>query len=85
MKIIDNTKEVKKITFEDIKIGDVFRRKDDERYYMRTERMYFDKYNPWYDDLDYDYRNAVCLSDGKITKIMSYSEVIPVDCELIIK
>lgn len=91
MKIIENTKEVKPITFADIKVGDVFKLKNDTKYYMKTEYLSFYTYEySWGnyctdDEYQYDCRNAVCLSNGKIVKINKTTEVIPIDSELIIK
>lgn len=85
MKIIDNTKEPKPITFADLKVGDVFKLRNDKNYYMKTERCNYDVYNWYYDDFDFDYRNTVCLSNGVIKKTYSTTEVIPVDSELVIK
>lgn len=93
MKIIENTKEPKAITFADFKVGDVFKLKNDTKYYMKIEYLSFYTYEyhwgNYYIDEDsgyeYDYRNAVCLSNGKIVKISKTTEVIPIDCELIIK
>lgn len=85
MKIIENTKEVKPITFSDIKIGDIFKVKNDHNYYMKTEKCEIDIYDHFSDDYYYDYRNVVCLSNGRMMKIYRTTEVTPVDCELIIK
>lgn len=92
MKIIENTKEPKPITFADIKVGDVFKLKNDTKYYMKAEYLSFYNYEyswgNYYTDDDqyqYDYRNVVCLSNGKLVKISKTTEVIPIDCELIIK
>lgn len=85
MKIIENTKEVKAITFADLKVGDVFKISHDKNYYMKTEYFGFDEYDYLYDNIYYNCRNTVCLSNGKIMKTQSTTEVIPVDCELIIK
>lgn len=85
MKIIENTKEVKPITFADLKVGDVFKVSHDTKYYMKTEQISFDKYDYFDGDISYDWRNTVCLSNGKIMKTQKTTEVIPVDCELVIK
>lgn len=85
MKIIENTKKVKPITFADLKVGDVFKLKNDKNYYMKTEYFSFDEYDWYSDGCWYDYRNTVCLSTGKIMKTQSATEVIPVDSELVIK
>ena len=85
MKIIENIKEPKPITFADLKVGDVFKLSHDTNYYMKTEIFNFEKYNFFDGDIYYDCRNTVCLSNGKIMKTQRTTEVIPVDCELIIK
>ena len=85
MKIIENTKEPKPITFADLNIGDVFKLSHDTNYYMKTEYFSFDKWDIFDGDVYYDWRNTVCLSNGKIMKIQRTTEVIPVDSELIIK
>lgn len=85
MKIVESTKEVKAITFSDIKVGDVFKLKNDPQYYMKTEYLSFDTYDYHYDCYNYDSRNTVCLSNGKIVRTHRLTEVIPIDCELIIK
>lgn len=85
MKITEMNKEPKPITFADIKVGDVFKIHGDEKYYMKTEKKFFDIYDPFCDNFLEDYRNTVCLSNGKIIKVNEKTEVIPVDCELIIK
>lgn len=85
MKIIENTKEVKPITFDDLKVGDVFKLKNDTNYYMKTECFSFECYDWCFDDIYWDYRNVVCLSNGKIMKVRKTTEVIPIDCELVIK
>jgi hypothetical protein len=85
MKIVENTKEVKPITFVEIKVGDVFKLKNDTKYYMKTETFYFDEYNYYWDHVDYNSRNTVCLSNGKIMKTYGTTEIIPVDSELIVK
>lgn len=85
MKIVESTKEAKQITFANIKVGDVFKIKGDKNYYMKTQYFGFENYDYYYDTNYYDSRNTVCLSNGKIMKTQSTTEVIPVDCELIIK
>lgn len=85
MKIIENIKEVKVITFADLKIGDVFKLKNDKSYYMKTEKRYFDLMDDFDDYVGYSWFNAVCLSDGRLMTLLNSPEVIPVDCELIIK
>lgn len=85
MKIVENTKETNPITFSDIKVGDVFKLKGDKNYYMKTQHLGFEAYDFYYDTSYYDSRNTVCLSNGKIMRTSTTTEVIPVDCELIIK
>ena len=85
MKIVENTKEINPITFANIKVGDVFKLKGDKNYYMKTQYFSFEDYDFYYDTYYYDARNTVCLSNGKIMRIDKETEVIPVDCELIIK
>ena len=85
MNIVETQKEVKPITFADIKVGDVFKIAEDPRYYMKTKSYSFDIYDPFCDDLFEDHRNTVCLSNGNIVKTNRLTEVFPVDCELIIK
>lgn len=85
MKIIENAKEIKAITFADIQVGDVFKLKNDTNYYMKTQHLGFEAYDFYYDTSYYDSRNTVCLSNGKIMRTTSTTEVIPVDCELVIK
>lgn len=85
MKITDNTKEPKPITFADIKVGDVFKIKNDTDYYMKTTKCEIDVYDAFSDDYYYDCRNAVRLSNGSMSRVYGATEVIPVDCELVIK
>jgi hypothetical protein len=85
MKIIENTKEVKPITFADLEVGDVFKLSKDTNYYMKTQKFCFEEYDYLFDSPYMDYRNTVCLSNGRIMKTQKTTEVIPVDCELIIK
>ena len=83
MKIVENIEEPK-ITFNSLKVGDVFKVKHDAKYYMKTENVVF------YDTLLGEnffrtYRNTVCLSNGAIMKTDMDIKVFPIDCELIIK
>lgn len=84
MKIIESTKE-HKITFADLKIGDVFKLNNDKSFYMKTEKRCFDLLDDYDNYVGYSYFNAVCLSDGRLKTLCNTPEVIPVDCELIIK
>ena len=85
MKIVESTKETNPITFGDIKVGDVFKLKGDKNYYMKAQHFGFENYDYYYDTCFYDSRNTVCLSNGKIMKTSTTTEIIPVDSELIIK
>lgn len=83
MKIIENIEEPK-ITFDSLKVGDVFQVKHDANYYMKTENAVF--YDNLFSETFYKiYRNTICLSNGKIMKTDFDVKVFPIDCELIIK
>lgn len=85
MKITETIKEPAQISFGSLKIGDVFKIKNDKNYYMKTEKYETSYEDPFDGSYMYTFRNAVCLSNGKIIKVDGYINVIPVDCELIIK
>lgn len=85
MKITEMTKEPKRITFSDIKPGDVFKVKNDTNYYMKTERCEASYEDPFDGAFMLSYRNTICLSNGKLMATDNNIQVILVDCELIIK
>lgn len=71
MKIVNKSETTK---FRDLKPGDVF--KMNNNYYMKI------KYEL---DANYDQLNTVSLNTNSLLCVRQDSEVIPVDCELIIK
>ena len=85
MKIIENTKEIKPITFEDINNGDVFKIRNDKNYYMKTNERKYDICDDYGCFMYCNSINAVCLSSASLWQFNRTTEVIPVDCELIIK
>ena len=84
MKIIENN-EPTHVAFDSLRVRDVFKIKNDTKYYMKTETYE----SIWQDPFDggyfNTYRNTICLSNGAIMKTDKNTKVIPVDCELIIK
>jgi hypothetical protein len=84
MKIVESIKEPQ-ITFDALKVGDVFQVKHDPKYYMKTESYVSFADDPFTDTFYRTYRNTVCLSNGKIMKTNGDVKVFPIDCELIIK
>lgn len=86
MKIVDNSLP-QTIRFENVKIGDVFKSKDGLRYMKipRTEIARVYTYDYIYDDIDIFVKNAINLTNGELKKFSFDDQVIPVDCELVIK
>lgn len=84
MQIIENIKEPQ-ITFDSLKVGDVFQVKHDSKYYMKTEHYVSFFNDPLTENFFRTYRNTICLSNGKIMKTDSDIKVFPIECELIIK
>lgn len=84
MKIVENTKEPQ-ITFNTLKVGDVFQVKHDAKYYMKMEHDVTFYENPFGEGYLRTYRNTICLSNGKIGRTDMDVKVFPIDCELIIK
>lgn len=73
MQIIDNTT---KVPLHQLQVGDVFRSMKTGFLYMKTSQM-FDNHG--------EMINAINLESGILHHIEQYNEVIPVNCELIIK
>ena len=68
MKIVNN---LKKVHFEELQQGDVFRATEDLHLYMKTEQ--------------YQSANAVNMLNGDLTYFGPKSDVYTIECELVIK
>lgn len=74
MKIVNANKQ--KVTFSDLKRGDVFKLGVTNNFYMKTE------FRLGYNTSKY---NTVNIENGTLFETQDNTEVIPIDCELVIK
>ena len=75
MKIVEN-KNVKTVEFGKLKIGDVFQTINSRQFYMKTKMEQGCNLNLF---------NTVHLKEGGLYFTENCMEVIPIDCELIVK